>query len=153
MFKSVFSPIKLNQLEIRNRLVVPPCSHQLQERARRGYRPSHRISRGTRQGRLWVDSLGGHGGSPVGDRLPQRHRAVERRADGRIIKAGRGSTRQRRQAGCAFYHAGQQTYSAVLGGQSVSASPVPCPVCSRSPGNSLADIAELVKAFARAAEG
>lgn len=153
MFKSVFSPIKINQLEIRNRLVVPPMVTNygnergevtdrhiayLEERARGGFGlitleavAVHRSGLGFPKGiGLWHD-----------DQIEGLSRLAAK-------IHGRGA-----KLSVQLYHAGRQTYSAILGGQSVSASPVPCPVCSEIPRElTRKDITELVKAFARAAE-
>lgn len=153
MFKSVFSPIKLNQLEIRNRLVVPPMVTNygnergevtdrhiayLEERAKGGF------------GLIVLEATAVH---PSGIGFPK---GIGLWNDGQMDGLSRLAAAVHAKGAklaVQLYHAGRQTYSAVLGGQSVSASPVPCPVCSEVPRElTRKDIAELVKAFARAAE-
>jgi len=153
LFKSVFSPIKINQLEIKNRLVVPPMVTNygnelgevtdrhiayLEERAKGGF------------GLIILEATAVH---PSGIGFPKGVGLWDDRQMEGLSRLAAAIHGKGAKLAVQLYHAGRQTYSAVLGGQSVSASPVPCPVCSEIPRElTRKDIAELVKAFGRAAQ-
>ncbi|QUL99072.1 MAG: FAD-dependent oxidoreductase [Candidatus Fermentithermobacillus carboniphilus] len=153
MVKSIFSPITINQMTLRNRLVVPPMVTNygtekgevtdrlityLEARARGGFglitleaTAVHPGGRGfQKQVGLWDDS-----------QIPG------------LADLAAAIHRHGARLSVQLFHAGRQTYSAVLGTQSVSASAVPCPVCKEVPRElNLSGIKEIVRSFAKAAE-
>ncbi|HHW18537.1 MAG TPA: FAD-dependent oxidoreductase [Firmicutes bacterium] len=153
MVKSIFSPITINQMTLRNRLVVPPMVTNygtekgevtdrlityLEARARGGFglitleaTAVHPGGRGfQKQVGLWDDS-----------QMPG------------LADLAAAIHRHGARLSVQLFHAGRQTYSAVLGTQSVSASAIPCPVCKEVPRElNLSGIKEIVRSFAKAAE-
>ena len=153
MVKSIFSPITINQMTLRNRLVVPPMVTNygtekgevtdrlityLEARARGGFglitleaTAVHPGGRGfQKQVGLWDDS-----------QIPG------------LADLAAAIHRHGARLSVQLFHAGRQTYSAVLGTQSVSASAIPCPVCKEVPRElNLSGIKEIVRSFAKAAE-
>lgn len=153
LFNSLFSPITINQMTVKNRLVVPPMVTNygneageitdrhityLEQRARGGFglitlEATAVLRSGLgfpRQVGLWSDTQI--------EGLARLVRVVHHHGSKLSVQ---------------LYHAGRQTLSAVAGTQVVSASPLPCPSCKEVPVELDENaIRKLVSAFASAAE-
>jgi len=150
--KSIFTPITINQMTVKNRLIVPPMvtnygneegevterlATYLEARAEGGFglitleaTAVHPGGRGFPKGLGLWDDYQMEGLSQLAERV-HRHGA---------------------KLSVQLYHAGRQTYSALLGTQTVSASPIPCPVCREVPQElKISQIQGLVRAFGDAA--
>lgn len=152
MLKAVFSPIKINQLTLKNRFVVPPMATNfaddrgevtdrlvayLDERAKGGF------------GLITLEGTAVH---PSGLGSPRGLRLWDDRHMKGLSTLARTLHMHGAKVSVQLYHPGRQTLSALLGTQSISASPLPCPVMREVPREmNASQIAEMVRSFAAAA--
>lgn len=148
----LFQPGRLGSLTVPNRIVMPPMVlNYADDDGRvtdRYVAHIERVARGgvgtivleasyvTPEGRGFRHQLGVHDDGVV----PGLRRAVD------------AAHRHGAVIGIQLYHAGRQTSSAVIGGQPVAPSSIPCPLMQEMPAELSGErIAELVRAFGEAA--
>ncbi len=152
IFSALFSPVKIGNLEISNRFVVPPMG------------TNHANGDGTvseRNIEYWKTRARGGWGliivevtaiDPLGKAIPYQLGLW----DDKFIDGFRRATEVVHEYGSKIavqlHHAGRQTYSSVIGDRPVAPSAVGCPVCREVPRELTRDeICELIEKFGDAA--
>jgi len=152
-YKALFSPIKIGQMELRNRLVVPAMGTNQ-------CNPDGTI----RQGFIdyWAArAKGGWGLCMVEvtavDPLGKASMQVPVLYDDKFIPGFKALIdevhKHGAKIGIQLHHAGRETVSAYIGGEQVVApSPIPCPVCRETPRElTTEEVYELIEKFGDAA--
>lgn len=151
-FEKLFSPIRINSMELKNRLVVPPMATTLCEE-------NGRITQ--RFIDYWVRRAQGGWGLLIVEFTAIEPRGKESPCapglwDDTFIEDLRNLTEAIHRYGAKIAiqigHAGRQTFREVTGFEPVSASPIPCPIDKELPRElSKKEIFEIVERFGDAA--
>ena len=148
MFKKIFSPIKIGQVEIPNRLVVPAmvmnfCNDD--GTATQRYTAYHEAKARGGWGLIITED---YAVSPTGKGFPNIPGLWN---DDQIASHANFTKRIHESGGKIFaqiYHAGRQTSQFLIGSQPVAPSPLPCPLIQEIPHELTAgEIREIVEQF------
>lgn len=151
-FKVLFSPIKIGQLEVNNRFVVPPMGTNFAN-------PDGTVSQ------EFIDywearAKGGFGllivevtaVDPLGKAIPYQPGLWEDKFIPGFKKLSDTVHRHGAKIAVQLHHAGRQTSRDIIGAQPVAPSPVPCPVSKDMPRElSSGEVYELIEKFGDAA--
>lgn len=153
-FKAVFQPIKIGNLEIRNRFVVPPMGTNyanndgtLSQRSIDYY--AERAKGGFGLITVEVTAVSPTGKAIVNEPGLWCDEQIES-----YRKLAEACHEHGAKVSVQLHHAGRQTKAAVIDGkQPVSASPIPCPVCGEIPQEmTTEEVYEMIENFVAAAE-
>ena len=152
MFGKIFSPIRIGQLEIPNRLVVPAMVMNFcnaDGTATERYTAYHEAKARGGWGMIITED---YAVSPTGRGFPNIPGLWQ---DDQIESHARFTRRIHESGGRIFaqiYHAGRQTSQACIGSQPVAPSPLPCPLIQEMPHELTApEIAGIVEQFGECA--
>ena len=150
--KMLFTPMKIGRMEVKNRIVFAPMGTHydasdstITERSIDYYAARAKGGVGAIiVGAVAIDPIGRGGRGVPGlweDKFIPGWRQL---AD--AVHAGGGKVLPQ------LFHAGRQTFERAVGGQVVSSSPIPCPVCKNMPHElTVEEIEDLVEKFGEAA--
>jgi 2,4-dienoyl-CoA reductase-like NADH-dependent reductase (Old Yellow Enzyme family)/thioredoxin reductase len=152
MFKNIFSPIRINSLEIPNRLVVPAMVMNFcnaDGTATERYTAYHEAKARGGWGLIITED---YAVSPTGKGFPNIPGLW---SDNQIASHEKFTRRIHESGGLIFaqiYHAGRQTSQFCIGSQPVAPSPLACPMIQEIPRElSVDDIAGIVEQFGECA--